>query len=136
MEKKITKKEMYNQIIAFANGDEIQVSIDDIVAFAEKEIALLDKKSSSKSKKEVAKAQENDRYMEIIVSILDSTKAKMTVGEIQSQDEELKPLSNQKMTSLIKKLKDSGIVSRVEEKGKAYFFTELEELEENEETQE
>lgn len=136
MEKKMTKKEMYNQIIAFANGDEIQVSIDDIVAFAEKEIALLDKKSSSKSKKEVAKAQENDRYMEIIVSILDSTKAKMTVGEIQSQDEELKPLSNQKMTSLIKKLKDSGIVSRVEEKGKAYFFTELEELEENEETQE
>lgn len=135
MEKKMTKKEMYNQIIAFANGNEIQVSIDDIVAFAEKEIALLDKKSSSKSKKEVAKAQENDKYMEIIVSILDSTKAKMTVGEIQLQSEELKPLSNQKMTSLIKKLKDSGIVSRVEEKGKAYFFTELEE-EVSEETQE
>lgn len=135
MEKKMTKKEMYNQIIAFANGNEIQVSIDDIVAFAEKEIALLDKKSSSKSKKEVAKAQENDKYMEIIVSILDSTKTKMAVGEIQLQSEELKPLSNQKMTSLIKKLKDSGIVSRVEEKGKAYFFTELEE-EVSEETQE
>lgn len=135
MEKKMTKKEMYNQIIALACGEEIQVSIDDIVAFAEKEIALLDKKSSSKSKKEVAKAQENDKYMEIIVSILDSTKAKMTVGEIQLQSEELKPLSNQKMTSLIKKLKDSGIVSRVEEKGKAYFFTELEE-EVSEETQE
>lgn len=135
MEKKMTKKDLYYQIINLAYGEELQVSIDDIVAFAQKEIELLNKKSSSKSKKEVAKAQENDKYMEIIVSILDSTKAKMTVGEIQSQDEELKPLSNQKMTSLIKKLKDSGIVSRVEEKGKAYFYTVLEE-EVSEETQE
>lgn len=135
MEKKMTKKDLYYQIINLAYGEELQVSIDDIVAFAQKEIELLNKKSLSKSKKEVAKAQENDRYMEIIVSILDNTKAKMTVGEIQLQDEELKPLSNQKMTSLIKKLKDSGIVSRVEEKGKAYFFTELEE-EVSEETQE
>lgn len=130
MEKKMTKKDLYYQIINLAYGEELQVSIDDIVAFAQKEIELLNKKSSSKSKKEVAKAQENDKYMEIIVSILDSTKAKMTVGEIQLQSEELKPLSNQKMTSLIKKLKDSGIVSRVEEKGKAYFFTELEETQE------
>lgn len=135
MEKKMTKKDLYYQIINLAYGEELQVSIDDIVAFAQKEIELLNKKSLSKSKKEVAKARENDRYMEIIVSILDNTKAKMTVGEIQLQDEELKPLSNQKMTSLIKKLKDSGIVSRVEEKGKAYFFTELEE-EVSEETQE
>ena len=130
MEKKMTKKDLYYQIINLAYGEELQVSIDDIVAFAQKEIELLNKKSSSKSKKEVAKAQENDKYMEIIVSILDSTKAKMTVGEIQLQSEELKPLSNQKMTSLIKKLKESGIVSRVEEKGKAYFFTELEETQE------
>lgn len=130
MEKKMTKKDLYYQIINLAYGEELQVSIDDIVAFAQKEIELLNKKSSSKSKKEVAKAQENDKYMEIIVSILDSTKAKMTVGEIQLQSEELKPLSNQKMTSLIKKLKDSGIVSRVEEKGKAFFFTELEETQE------
>ena len=130
MEKKMTKKDLYYQIINLAYGEELQVSIDDIVAFAQKEIELLNKKSSSKSKKEVAKAQENDKYMEIIVSILDSTKAKMTVGEIQLQSEDLKPLSNQKMTSLIKKLKDSGIVSRVEEKGKAYFFTELEETQE------
>lgn len=130
MEKKMTKKDLYYQIINLAYGEELQVSIDDIVAFAQKEIELLNKKSSSKSKKEIAKAQENDKYMEIIVSILDSTKAKMTVGEIQLQSEELKPLSNQKMTSLIKKLKDSDIVSRVEEKGKAYFFTELEETQE------
>lgn len=130
MEKKMTKKDLYYQIINLAYGEELQVSIDDIVAFAQKEIELLNKKSLSKSKKEVAKAQENDKYMEIIVSILDSTKAKMTVGEIQLQSEELKPLSNQKMTSLIKKLKDSDIVSRVEEKGKAYFFTELEETQE------
>lgn len=130
MEKKMTKKDLYYQIINLAYGEELQVSIDDIVAFAQKEIELLNKKSLSKSKKEVAKAQENDKYMEIIVSILDSTKAKMTVGEIQLQSEELKPLSNQKMTSLIKKLKESGIVSRVEEKGKAYFFTELEETQE------
>ena len=130
MEKKMTKKDLYYQIINLAYGEELQVSIDDIVAFAQKEIELLNKKSSSKSKKQVAKAQENEKYMEIIVSILDSTKAKMTVGEIQLQSEELKPLSNQKMTSLIKKLKDSGIVSRVEEKGKAYFFTELEETQE------
>lgn len=127
MEKKMTKKDLYNQIIALAYGEELQVSIDDIVAFAQKEIDLLNKKSSSKSKQEVAKAKENEMFMNGIVLVLDNTKSKMTIKEIQEQDEVLQSLSNQKMTSLIKKLKDLGIVKREEIKGKAYFYTQVEE---------
>lgn len=127
MEKKMTKKDLYNQIIALAYGEELQVSIDDIVAFAQKEIDLLNKKSSSKSKQEVAKAKENEMFMNGIVLVLDNAKSKMTIKEIQEQDEVLQSLSNQKMTSLIKKLKDLGIVKREEIKGKAYFYTQVEE---------
>ena len=50
MEKKITKKEMFAQVIAFIQGEEISVPVEEIVAFAQKEIELLDRKKSSKSK--------------------------------------------------------------------------------------
>lgn len=121
MEKKITKKEMFAQVIAMAQGKEVSVSADEIVAFAEHEIELLEKKAGTKSKKEVATDAENARLMEVIVETLTGSEKAMTVSEIMSANSELGELSNQKVSALMKKLVDGGRVQKSTEKRKSVF---------------
>ena len=121
MEKKITKKEMFAQVIAMAQGMEVSVSADEIVAFAEHEIELLNKKAGSKSKKETANDAENARLMEVIVETLIGSEKAMTVSELMTVNAELGELSNQKVSALMKKLVDGGRVQKSTDKRKSVF---------------
>ena len=121
MEKKITKKEMFAQVIAMAQGMEVSVSADEIVAFAEHEIELLNKKAGSKSKKETANDAENARLMEVIVETLTGSEKAMTVSELMTVNAELGELSNQKVSALMKKLVDGGRVQKSTDKRKSVF---------------
>ena len=121
MEKKITKKEMFAQVIAMAQGEEVSVSADEIVAFAEHEIELLNKKAGSKSKKETANDAENARLMEVIVETLIGSEKAMTVSELMTTNVELGELSNQKVSALMKKLVDGGRVQKSTDKRKSVF---------------
>lgn len=121
MEKKITKKEMFAQVIAMAQGMEVSVSADEIVAFAEHEIELLNKKAGSKSKKETANDAENARLMEVIVETLTGSEKAMTVSELMTANAELGELSNQKVSALMKKLVDGGRVQKSTDKRKSVF---------------
>ena len=121
MEKKITKREMFAQVIAMAQGKEISVSADEIVAFAEHEIELLNKKAGTKSKKETANDAENARLMEVIVEILTGSEKAMTVSELMTANVELGELSNQKVSALMKKLVDGGRVQKSTDKRKSVF---------------
>ena len=121
MEKKITKKEMFAQVIAMAQGREVAVSVDEIVAFAEHEIELLEKKAGTKSKKETANDAENARLMEVIVETLTGSEKAMTVSELMTANVELGELSNQKVSALIKKLVDGGRVQKSTDKRKSVF---------------
>lgn len=121
MEKKITKKEMFAQVIAMAQGKEVSVSADEIVAFAEHEIELLNKKAGTKSKKETANDAENVRLMEVIVETLTGSEKAMTVSELMTANAELGELSNQKVSALMKKLVDGGRVQKSTDKRKSVF---------------
>jgi predicted transcriptional regulator len=121
MEKKITKKEMFAQVIAMAQGKEVSVSADEIVAFAEHEIELLNKKAGTKSKKETANDAENARLMEVIVETLTGSEKAMTVSELMTANAELGELSNQKVSALMKKLVDGGRVQKSTDKRKSVF---------------
>lgn len=121
MEKKITKKEMFAQVIAMAQGEEVSVSADEIVAFAEHEIELLNKKAGTKSKKETANDAENARLMEVIVETLIGSEKAMTVSELMAVNTELGELSNQKVSALMKKLVDGGRVQKSTDKRKSVF---------------
>ena len=121
MEKKITKKEMFAQVIAMAQGKEVSVSADEIVAFAEYEIELLNKKAGTKSKKETANDAENARLMEVIVETLTGSEKAMTVSELMTANAELGELSNQKVSALMKKLVDGGRVQKSTDKRKSVF---------------
>ena len=121
MEKKITKKEMFLQVIALAQGEEISVSVDEIMDFARHEIDLLNKKASSKSKKEKANDAENVRLSDLILEVLLDFKGALTISEIMAKNDELGDLSNQKVSALMKKLVDGGQVVKTVNKGRSYF---------------
>ena len=115
-EKKITKRDMFNEVIAMAKGLDRQ----DIVAFAEREIELLDKKRDSKSKAEIAVDTENARLMELIKVALTGSEGK-TVTEIMKSNDELGSLSNQKVSALVRKMIEAGVIEKSIDKKKSIF---------------
>ena len=121
MEKKMTKKEMFAQVIAMAQGEEVTVAMEEIVAFAEHEIELLNKKAGAKSKKESANDVKNAQLMEVITGVLLNAEKPLTVSEIMAESEELSELSNQKVSALMKKLFESGKVTKSTDKRKSVF---------------
>ena len=75
-----TQKEMYEAIIKMAQGEDIKMSKDDIVAFAEKKMEQLARKASSGGDK---KNEEHEEFMDIIRDILsESESGKMKCGDI------------------------------------------------------
>ena len=64
---KMTKKDMLNEIIKMVNGEQTAVSTQAIIEFANHEIELLNKKSSSSSGKPTKPQLENEGYKEVIL---------------------------------------------------------------------
>lgn len=121
MEKKKTINEMLNEVIALAKEN----NREDIVAFATERIEINNRKRANQTK---TKTQvENDNLKEVIIEVLTSLDKASTISEIQDADKRLqfdsenKPISNQKMSALLKQLVDSETVTKVMEKRKAYF---------------
>ena len=115
-EKKLTKREKYERLLAKA-----EVKADPIaVEFIEHELELLAKKNSSE-KKPTAVQLANEGIKETILETLATEGKKMTISEMQKVNAELAELQNQKISALIRQLVNDGKVERVEEKRKAYF---------------
>ena len=119
MEKKMTKKEMFAQVIAMAQGEEVTVAMEEIVAFAEHEVELLAKKAENKKSK--GASAENVALAETVYSVLAETGRGMTVSEIQKYDADLTDLSTPKVTALLKILMDAGRVVRTTDKKRTEF---------------
>ena len=111
--KKMTKREMFEQIKSHLT-DPAEV------AFVEHELELLAKKNSG-DKKPTAKQTENESLKQTIIEVLTDNGGLMTVTDVQKSCEELSVLSNQRVSALLRQLKDDGKVERVEDKRKAYF---------------
>ena len=112
MEKKITKKQMYEMIMGETNNQEI-------ITFCKHEIELLDKKSSNSSQTETQ--VENEKIKIAIVESLTKIAKSVTITELQELDTEMAKFSNQKLSALLKQLVASKQVIRTEDKKKAYF---------------
>lgn len=114
MTKKMTKKEMFAQIIANHNLTEEER------AFVQHEIELLEKKSSKSGQTKTQK--ENEILMEQLVVALGEMEKAVTISEFQSlSTSEVATLSNQKISALLKKLVENGKVVKTVEKKKSYF---------------
>ena len=115
MEKKMTKKEMFAEVIALATANERE----DIVAFAEHEIELLDNKRKSKGMTKTQ--QENEAYKKEIYDTLVATGKAMTISEIQAECETVREFSTSKMSALLSQLVKADKVEKEYLKKKAYF---------------
>ena len=128
---KMTKKEMFAQVIAMAQGKKVAVSTEEIVAFANHEIELLEKKSGKTGKTKTQK--ENEELVELVFVALVEVGKPVTVSEFQAQSEYASQFSNQKLSALLKKLKDAGRIDKSVEGKKSYFFVPTAEVEDTEE---
>ena len=113
--KKITKRDRFNALLHMA---EVKAN-PDMVAFIEHELELLAKKNSA-DKKPTAQQTANEAIKSAIVEAMEANRL-YTVTEIQKSVDECADLSNQRVSALLRQLKDDGVIVRTEDKRKAYF---------------
>lgn len=114
-EKKMTKKDRYNQLLAIADVK----ANKDLVDFINHELELLDRKNAS-DKKPTAQQVANEGVKEAIIEGMEKDRL-YTITEIQKNIPACNDLSNQRVSALVRQLKDEGKVVRTEDKRKAYF---------------
>lgn len=115
--KKMTKREMYTKILSFA---EIQAD-PELVKGIQHEIELLDRKNSS-DRKLSKNAAENVKLKAEILKIMSKEPDRLfTATEIWKQMENWDDLSNQRISALLKQLKEEGKIKKIEEKKKSLF---------------
>lgn len=98
--KKTTKKDMFVMLLTIPAVTEN----DELVAFINHEVELLDKKTTSK--KPTATQEANAAFKKLIVAYLQETGACKTIKELQAEIPELENLSCQRMTHLLTPLCD------------------------------
>ena len=113
--KKITKRDRFNALLSIP-----AVQADPgLVEFINHELELLAKKNSA-DKKPTAQQVANDGIKSAIVATMEPNHL-YTVTEIQKSVAECAELSNQRVSALLRQLKDDGVVVRTEDKRKAFF---------------
>lgn len=115
-EKKITKRESFTEI----KGILEELGKERLVKVMEHELELLAKKNSAE-KKPTAVQVENEGIKSVILEVLMDSGKMMTISEIQKANAELGEMSNQRISALVRQLKEDGKVERIEDKRKAYF---------------
>ena len=77
-------------------------------------------KKNSAERKPTATQKANEGYKEAILEFMEVGK-KYTITDLMKEVVELADLSNQRVSALVRQLKEEGLVERTEEKRKAYF---------------
>lgn len=115
MANKLTKREVINMMLA-----EESISANPTYkAYLEHELELLDNKANNK--KATKNQEENEVYKTTILETLGKIE-RGTVTEIMKANDTLSELSNQRVSALLKQLKDAGKVDKVTESRKTIFF--------------
>jgi len=125
MEKKMTKREMFEQIKANYALTEAEVK------FIDHELELLAKKNSAE-KKPTATQVANEGIKKSIVEGMEVGK-KYTITDLMKSIPAIADLSNQRVSALVRQLIEDNLVVRTEEKRKAYFSLVADEVAEVEE---
>ena len=92
---------------------------DDEKAFIDHELELLAKKSGG-DKKPTAQQVANDSIKTAIIEGMTPNRL-YTITEIQKEIPECAELSNQKISALMRQLKEANLIVKTEDKRKAYF---------------
>jgi DNA replication initiation complex subunit (GINS family) len=115
MANKMTQKDYFNEIIAVVS----EVGRDDLVKFCEDRIDKLNRKSTNKKPTKVQVA--NETLKATLVEVLSDLDTPSTVSAILTDPRIEVGTSNQKVSALLKQLREEGAVVRTEDKGKALY---------------
>ena len=110
--KKMTKREMFEQI-------KTHLTDPAEVAFGEHDLELLAKKNSGE-KKPTAQQVANDGIKTAIAEGMTANRL-YTVTELIKEIPECAELTNQRVSALLRQMKDDGIVTKTIDKRKSYF---------------
>lgn len=118
MANKLTKRDYFEMILEVVEGNQ------QLTAFVNHELELLDKKASSKSM--TSNQKENEQIKARIIQALVELGKPVTITELQANNGEMAQYSNQKLSALIKQMVRSednpnGEITRAMDKKKAYF---------------
>lgn len=122
---KMTKREWYAVLVGIVEGSDY-ADKDGALDFINHEVELLAKKSGKTGKTKVQK--ENEVLVEQVFDELVTMGKPMTVTELQGASEFFAQFSNQKLSALLKKLKDAERIDKVVEGKKSYFSAKVEEI--------
>ena len=114
MTNKKTKRDLFLEVREVVAGNE------ELVAFVDHELELLDKKASTKSTKV---NDEQIALMDKIINALNEIGRSVTISELQKENAEMAEYSNQKLSAMLKKLVDNKQVTKIIDKKKSYFTT-------------
>ena len=116
-EKKITKRDRYNELLNIAD---VQAN-PDLVAFINHELELLDRKNASTGEKKLTATQiANEGIKQAILDEMEINRL-YTISEMMKVLSCCAELSNQKITRLVSDLVKDNKLIRTEDKRKAYF---------------
>ena len=117
--KKMTKREKFGMLLSIEEVAKNEI----LVEFINHELELLDKKSASSKdgiRKPTKTQEENKVLQDLILQSMEDNKS-YTISDLQAEIMELEELSNQKVSSLLKKLVDSQKIEKYLEKRKTFF---------------
>lgn len=117
-DKKMTKKDWFAAIREVVKNSGME-NVEGALAFIDHEVELLNSKSSKTTMTKTQK--ENVAIMETIKDALFEAAKPVTITELIAGNKEVAKYTPQKVSALIKLMKDKGEVVRTEEKKKAYF---------------
>lgn len=116
-EKKLTKREKFERLLAKPEVQADKISVD----FIEHELELLAKKNSSE-KKPTATQLANETLKDGILECMALEPNRLfTISEMLKVFPCCVDLTNQRVSAMLRQLKEDGKVERLEEKRKAYF---------------
>lgn len=110
----MTKKEMFAEI------RKAVISNEEMVAFIDHEIELLNRKSGS-PKKPTKTQVENNAYKATIVEYLTTVDAPKTIKEMQAEIADIAELTNQRITHMLTDLVKAGTLAKEYVKKTPYY---------------
>ena len=121
MKEKMTKKDWFAVVReVVSNAEMTEVEKNGALAFIDREVEWLNKKSSSNSR-DTKKQQENKALAEVVVAELAKLGKPMAISEMIKASEVLGAYSTQKLTPILKALKDEQRVVMTTEKKRNYY---------------
>lgn len=125
---RFNKRTMFTSCISAISGDienttpegTVTITADEMRAFLQHEIDLINSKTGAKSKKALETQEENSHIAQAIVGIATEP---MTVTDITRtlRNRDIGDYTLSKITSILTNMKREGIVYRTEVKGKPYY---------------